>query len=49
MTAYLDPCDSCQRCLGCGRRWCAAEVDSPGEASGLCVECWAVEDPEAVA
>lgn len=49
MTSYIDICDDCATCLGCGLRWCRAEIVSPGEASGLCVDCWATEDPEAAA
>jgi hypothetical protein len=40
MTLYLDACDSCTRCEGCGRNWCPVEEPSPGEADGICDGCW---------
>lgn len=49
MTANADPCADCTACLGCQRRYCRAWETSSGEASGLCSDCWDVEDPEAVA
>jgi hypothetical protein len=45
MTAYVDECDDCGRCGGCNRRWCPNEEPSPGEAAGLCPDCWLTEDP----
>ena len=44
MAAYIDTCDDCGHCLGCGRRWCPNEEVSPGESSGLCVTCYEIED-----
>lgn len=46
MSAYVDTCDDCTTCRGCGRRWCRAEETSPGEASDLCVSCWETEDSD---
>jgi hypothetical protein len=44
VSGYIDPCDDCTRCLGCGARWCRAEVVSPGEADGICLDCYETED-----
>jgi len=37
---YLNPCDDCGTCAGCGRAWCPNEEPSPGEGDGLCATCW---------
>jgi hypothetical protein len=40
---FIDPCDDCSQCAGCGRDWCPAEEVSPGEASGICTDCYEEE------
>lgn len=37
-------CEGAATCLGCGRSWCREERPSPGEASGICVDCYEQED-----
>lgn len=39
-------CDAPWYCVGCERPVCPRCEVSPGEADGLCPECWWTEDPE---
>jgi hypothetical protein len=39
-------CEADWECVGCGRPVCPRCEVSPGEAVGLCPECWWTEDPE---
>lgn len=44
MSAYVDECEACDRCVGCSRRVCFREEVSPGEVDGLCLTCWETDD-----
>jgi hypothetical protein len=40
----MTDCEACTACLGCGRAWCRDERPSPGEAEGICDDCYETED-----
>jgi hypothetical protein len=42
----MSDCEACAVCVGCGLRWCRDENVSPGEADGICRDCYETEDPE---
>lgn len=38
--------DCCVTCVGCGLDWCRDNDTSPGEASGICRDCYETEESE---
>ncbi len=35
--------ECCATCVGCGLKWCRDERPSPGEADGICPDCYELE------